>query len=498
MDAHELLRTLSTRLHSFHASTLFLNGPVGSGKSYLLRDLALQVVRSPFRVQVIGPFEVADKSLDDLGFHILVECHQSGFLDGPESSMPRLSFVDSWKWLEANAHVNGEQKFVVLMDLSSSVQSDVRAIGNVFSQMRLVEGVWDCRSIQPHLVATGGWDHVQLQSHFNDLNVSFPYTAGYNYVVWNGVSAEEMVKIIAGSKQHADFEILGKTLHELVGGHPGAARDVIQHAMSKPMSLRTLLAAVQAAASDGDQSRRFLQQWQKLPANAQTLLSELVLRRHFVVSSSSESVDSLVISGSARTYRIGHRTILGFASWYAELVVRLHTTELGITDCAGGNDISNELMPETSVLNQEAYRLINDIENQARNFVSLQARLRQPTHDNQPLLRNLALRYDDRTRRTEDAHERSQAWKTRSAYAGLPVELNPLISYCSTRDLASIITDLARELKSSSWTQVAEAINELSGIRDAVMHNQLIDIDELEKLRDLQIAITDALSEGVL
>ncbi len=254
MEANELLKTLSRRLHSLHASTFFLNGPVGSGKSYLLRELSQQVVRLPFRVQVIGPIEVADESFDDLGFHILVECHQSGFLDGLRSSIPRLSFVESWKWLRANAHVNGEQKFVVLIDLSSSIQDVVPAIGNMFSQMRLLEGVWDCRSIQPHLVATGGWDHVQLQSHFTALNVSFPYTVGYNYAVWNGVSAEEMVKIIAGSKQHADFEILGKTLHELVGGHPGAARDVMQHAILGPISLRTLLAGVQAAASDGDQS----------------------------------------------------------------------------------------------------------------------------------------------------------------------------------------------------------------------------------------------------
>ena len=74
------------------------------------------------------------------------------------------------------------------------------------------------------------------------------------------------------------------------------------------------------------------------------------------------------------------------------------------------------------------------------------------------------------------------------------MELNPLIAYLSTRELANLIEELGAELHSPQWLRIAQAIRALSDVRDAVMHNQLIDDNQLEQLYKLQANIYDALN----
>ncbi len=93
----------------------------------------------------------------------------------------------------------------------------------------------------------------------------------------------------------------------------------------------------------------------------------------------------------------------------------------------------------------------------------------------------------------EDAHHRADAWRARCLRKGLPVGLNPLLAYCTTTELAELIGEIAAEIRSQEWRDVATAISELKDIRDSVMHNQLIEDSALDKLYDLQLRVREAL-----
>ena len=73
--------------------------------------------------------------------------------------------------------------------------------------------------------------------------------------------------------------------------------------------------------------------------------------------------------------------------------------------------------------------------------------------------------------------------------------MNPLVAYLSTRDLAGIIEEIGVEIGSKIWQRIAQAIRDLAGVRDAVMHNQLVNDAALQRLYDLQADIYKALSE---
>jgi hypothetical protein len=190
--------------------------------------------------------------------------------------------------------------------------------------------------------------------------------------------------------------------------------------------------------------------------------------------------------------KVSSERYLSFRSWYTELLTRLHLEELGISDEETGQIRIEELMPKVSELNVEAYRLVNDIENQARNFVAIQLCLRQD--NGSPILKDRSKKLNDYERVFEDAHQRAVDWKARSANKGLPVDMNPLLAYLSTSDLADLIEEIAIEMKAEAWRRIARAIRDLTGVRDAVMHNQMIDDADLQRLYDLQASIYAALS----
>ena len=137
--------------------------------------------------------------------------------------------------------------------------------------------------------------------------------------------------------------------------------------------------------------------------------------------------------------------------------------------------------------------MINDIENQARNFVTVHLCIRQP--GDKPILKGMSKKYNEHEQIFEDAHQRAVDWQAHSADRGLPVTLNPLLAYLSTRDLAEIIEEIGTEMGSEDWQRIAQAIRNLAGVRDAVMHNQLIDDAALQRLYDLQAGIYESLSE---
>jgi hypothetical protein len=146
-------------------------------------------------------------------------------------------------------------------------------------------------------------------------------------------------------------------------------------------------------------------------------------------------------------------------------------------------------MPAISGLNLEAYRVINDLERQARNLVATRLSLGPWTGH---ILKGRAVRFNEKTGRHEDAHQRAAGWRADSIDKGL---LNPLPAYLSTRYLAFIIKEIGKEMGSQPLRSIADALLELSGIRDAVMHNQLVDAAALLRLHELRADVYEALGQ---
>ena len=90
---------------------------------------------------------------------------------------------------------------------------------------------------------------------------------------------------------------------------------------------------------------------------------------------------------------------------------------------------------------------------------------------------------------------RAEQWRERSREHGLPVHLNPDIAYLSLNDLGGLIEELGKLMGLDSWLRVAESVEQVVYIRDAVMHNQIIEISDLRNIYDLQNKIYSALSE---
>ncbi len=254
-----------------------------------------------------------------------------------------------------------------------------------------------------------------------------------------------------------------------------------------------LLAATRQQAQHGALAQRLIAVWQRLPAEALKIIGWLLARRYVSINFAPEVVDQLLVSGVGRVTRVGSADYLAFRSWYVELIVRTHPAELRLTDRAVSPRSIDDLIPDVSALHLEAYRLIHDLENTARNFVALYFRAQQP--DSASLLIGRALKQDPVSGVREDAHTRAVEWRTRSAGKGVPVDVNPLLAFLGTRDLALLMVEIAADLKSATWAQAAQAMSDLADVRDAVMHNQLIDDGALARLTDLQLILYRALNE---
>ena len=259
------------------------------------------------------------------------------------------------------------------------------------------------------------------------------------------------------------------------------------------MSFSTLLTAARQAARAGQMSEEFIQFWSQLPSESKNLVKKMGLQRCIRAITLTPELERLYIAGIIYKKHIGNQGYVYFRSWFIELIVLLHADKLGFTTDEIKRVDMDELMPRTSMICVEAYRLINEIENLTRNYISVQLSLKSEPGFH--YLMGRSRKYDIEKSVEEDAFKRAEDWKARSANRGLPVGLNPLIAYLSTRDLANLIEELGAESKSPEWLRISQAIRTLSDVRDAVMHNQLIDDNDLQRLYNLQANIFEALSK---
>lgn len=493
MHKDEITNRIIRLIKSNHSSNFFLNGPPGSGKSFFLKTLVKDLPLELQHVFILGPYQIIEDRVNDLCNRVIKDCIGAGFISQELPYDLAGDLVGTWNWFTKNSQIAKTQTFIVLIDLSICSTNDITDIGNLFSSIRLLEGVWNSPNVGVHHLITGCWDHPALEDYFDQINTSFPYTVGHNYLIWTGISPEEMDALV---KQRYPIESripYGRVLYELTGGHPGLALDIMDHISNGNLSFSTLLYATYQAALDGPMSQELLLLWSQLPIESRSILREIILQRRIPVKILSPQMERLNIAGIIRINQIGDLSYIDFRSWYVELIIWLHTDQLVIADESVQKVDVEELMPRISTICVEAFRLINEIENLARNFVTVHLCLQSEPGFH--YLMGRARKYNPEKQVEEDAYERAEDWQDRSSDRGLPVELNPLIAYLSTRDLANLIEEVGSKMRSREWLRIAQAIRSLSDVRDAVMHNQLIDDDELQRLYDLQADIYEALSK---
>jgi len=495
VSTSELVHRLVGLIRAKNASTFYLNGPPGSGKSHLLKDLAKQLCAEIPHSYALGPYSITWSEALSLGGRLLQDLTEAGYLDEVPPIGPEIDLVSTWQWLGENIRLPTGQSFLVFIDLVGADQSELPRASSLFSSVRYLEGRWNRPSPRIFHLIAGCWDHPDMERHFQSINTSFPYTVGHNYMAWRGLCVQEMMALVKQVKPGEATSLHGQMLFELTGGHPAATLEILDRVASDDLTLSAILSATHQAAVTGPVGQSLVGIWCQLPYESRLILKELLLQRHVLDTFLSAHSERLLTAGIVRRDWVGGECYLSFRSWYVELLVHLHTERLGIADEQIERIHTRELVPAVREMNVQAYRLINDIENAMRNFVTVQLLLEQ--EGTRHMLIDKCIKYSEHggIRVREDAYQRAQNWQSRSADGGMPIDLNPLITYCSVSDLADLVEDISRSVKSTAWQRIALSIRDLRYVRDAVMHNQLIDDRALQRLHDLQAEIYGALNE---
>ena len=358
----------------------------------------------------------------------------------------------------------------------------------------------DTGPVKLAVLITSFWDHPGLDEYYANLQISFPYTVSQNYVVWEEIPVRRSLELLGSI--HSDDPIqavYGKLLHEIAGGNPMVMLDILKHAEPGPPSVATILSAAEKAAQEGCAGKKMLRTWKKLPPDSLKAIEELLALRQVPVETLPAHLERLRLAGI-----ISERMILGqryvvIRSWFVELVVRLHAVELGIGQKKTSYIDYKELVPAITVVHQDAYLIIHEIENLLRNFIV--THLAADSSDGASLLSDHLwieiTKYPNGKpeKFKQDAQMRAEQWRERSREHGLPVHLNPDIAYLSLNDLGGLIEELGKLMGLDSWLRVAKSVEQVVYIRDAVMHNQIIEISDLRNIYDLQNKIYSALSE---
>ena len=129
-------------------------------------------------------------------------------------------------------------------------------ISNLFSNARNFGEIWNSQVVRVHYLFVGYWDHPGLEAYYYEINASFPYTVGHNYLIWAGISADEMTMMVNNRLPTESQIPFGQVLYELTAGHPGAALDILNEVERNNLSISALLSATRRAV-------RWKEMWEK-------------------------------------------------------------------------------------------------------------------------------------------------------------------------------------------------------------------------------------------
>lgn len=492
MEPRDVIDRIARQLETKPASTLFVNGAPGSGKTYLQAELARDLPKEIPRLRVLGPYTAHPG--ESIGRHIVGDLYESGYLQEPAEADVTEDVNSTWRWLKGRLVVSSRQAFAVLIDLEQVGWVDHESLRVWFSSTRYLEHLWDAEPPRLVVLITSSWDHTGLEEYYGQIGLSFPYTSGRNYMVWEGISARACEQMLT-LDQHADMPsraIHGRLLHEVAGGHPGAIKDILAEVDLRSLSVQSVLSATHKAAQEGPAARGLLEVWKELPTDSLLAIERLLAVRQMPTRMLATQMDRLRAAGIVVQSEVLAQQYARLSCWYTELVLRHHARELGIQDELNDAVSVSELMPVVSELHFDAYRLINEIENLLRNFVVVH--LSRAASGN-PLLAGHCVRRDKEDGQLRDAQARAEEFRQRATRRGLPVQLNPIVAYLSLQDLAGILIELPQPVASSGWQSIANALTRLAYIRDAVMHNQMIEVSDLQKIYTLYGEIMSLLGE---
>lgn len=493
MDILEICNAIARLIRSQATSSFFLNGPPGSGKSHTLKELSEILPAQVPRSQILGPYAVNQTTARGVGARVLNDCHERVYVDSVPDSVGA-SLAEAWSWFLRNANLSPADTFVILIDVDSSVGANhLSELADLFSQARYLEGLFRRSDARTLILIAGFWLGTELEAHFQKISTSFPFTVGHNYVSWQGLGIDEMARFVPASAASQGRLLVLDLLRELSGGHPEIVSTIVELCQGQ-ISVANCIESTKIAAKDSDVQRRLLSVWKTLPAESLAYLPKLILSRRLPGNLYPAHKEPLVSAGIIEEISNGQDRFLKFRSWFVELVVHLHTEELNLADERLARIDPYLLIPDISSFSIDAYRLINNIENSARNFLTIQLSLATPKGTG--ILTNRLRQYDRSRDEESDAESRAAEWRSRSAQNGLPTALNPLIAYVSTRDLADLFDEFGRQNDRTGFREMGQMMRQLSHIRDAIMHNQLIDEAAIGKLYQLKSKIDQALGQS--
>lgn len=479
----EVIKEIKSKLRSKNASTLFINGPLGSGKTYLLNYLGEKIPGEIERTVVLGPYRLSVGENYILGCNILEDIKKYGFLENLPQKNATKTIVDTLEWFEQHSLCSSRYDFVFLLDLGLISSLSQEIIEELFSGLRNIEGNWKSRQTRVLFILAGHWDHPYLISYYKKRSISFPYTSGANYYIWEGVSQKAITRILGTYHPSNNQPIFGKVLFELTGGHPKIAIEIVKNIRQGELSIEKLLSTTEDVARSGKIGKELVQVWTGMPKTTRMILKRLLTKRYLPHTISDEHKKRLRTIGIAKTKIIENDNYLCFRSWFVELILHFYAKELDIEDENIRKIAIQRLLPKLTSLNYLAYSLVNDIENVARNFVTTELSL-QKNNNVSSILADWP-----------EIHSKAKAWKRKSTKAGLPAKLNPLLTFVSTRELATLVQEIGDFNESEEWLKIGKILEDLSDVRNAVMHNQLIDVKSLDKLLILQHKMYKSLGE---
>lgn len=490
MKTSDLLLSIIRLCETKRTVSAFINGAPGSGKTFLLKQLAKELPKATRNTLVYGPYQVS--SMDEFSDLLINDCFNTGYLN---SLMPSDYFVDiikTFEWLNRNIQSTNRQTITILIDLNDKI-TDIDTLRTWFSSIRFLEHGWNSDTSGLLILLASNWNHNLLDSYYKEIRLSFPYTVSQNYFLWDGISVDQMDKIITKNFPSTPKIVpLGLLLHEITGGHPGAAIDILETIQEREsLTIASMLNAAKIAARNGKMAGDLVSKWSSLSTKTRNVIRHLLLLRQIPISNLRPHLDGLASFGLVKEKEIADTTYAVISSWYIEMVIRSHLNGLEIED-ENLNEVDPEDLPLPLVsINNEAFLIINEIETMIRKFVIVRSSANKI--NGKGVLENRGVRYDKFLNRNMSAHERASDWRDKSRSVGLSVDTNPLVTYLSVKDLPLLVDELSREIKSEKWSTISSAINSMGDIRDAVMHNQIIDDKAFIQLFDLRAAIYNAL-----
>lgn len=185
INVEELVGSSHRRIRSHLASSLFLNGPPGSGKSHAIACLIELLSQELTRVVVFGPYQTTPEQACSSAGIVGADAVASGLVDEWGMLAHDAGFEEALLHLQSRLGPVAPMTLLVVFDIHSEASfADLDTFASLCLMVRYVEHVWRHRSVRLHMLVSGFWSHPRLARYCQEHMVSFPYTVGENYVVW--------------------------------------------------------------------------------------------------------------------------------------------------------------------------------------------------------------------------------------------------------------------------------------------------------------------------